>query len=89
MDVLRVNKDPIDLFTAFHFAAGVGGYAAGLNVWTVAAIAVAWEFVEPSLKKSAPGVFPDPSGDSVPNATMDILAAVGGFYSAQIVSGSS
>ena len=74
------NGKTIDGWTVVH---GVAGYAAakiGFGLLSTFAIAVAWEVIEPKVHRNWPGIFPDGTVDSGPNAATDIGAAMIGWY---------
>jgi len=74
-----INKIPVDRFTVAHFGAGCVGGAFDIDWKLFMAGAVGWEFLEHSLKKNRPDLFPNPSQDTLANATCDVLAAGLGF----------
>lgn len=73
------NKVPVDRFTLAHFGAGCIGGAFDIDWKLFMAGAVSWEFLEHALKKHHPDLFPNPSQDTMANATCDVLAAGLGF----------
>ncbi len=74
-----INKIPVDRFTVAHFGAGCVGGAFDIDWKLFMAGAIGWEVLEHVLKDSHPGLFPNPSQDSLGNATCDVLAAGLGF----------
>jgi len=74
----EINLSPVDRFTLVHFGAGVGASVLGLTLEQTLALAIGFEVVEYLVKDAHPQIFPHPSQDSLPNAAVDVGAAVGG-----------
>lgn len=74
-----INGDAFDRFTFAH--AGVGAVLGYLRApwWTTMGFALAWEIVERPLKDNYPGVFPNATQDTVPNAITDVAAVMVGW----------
>lgn len=76
----EINGAPIDRFTLAHVAVGAVYGMVGLKFPTVAFMAIGWELIERPLKRSAPGVFPNATQDTAPNAILDAGATMAGWY---------
>lgn len=77
---MAINKAPADRFTILHFLSGIAMKRLGFSSPSTLAVAIIWEMLESPLKENYPEAFPNPSQDSRPNKTVDVLAMMAGFY---------
>lgn len=75
----EINGDPIDRFTIGHAAFGYFLGNKGLSFEKTLLIAVGWEVAERVLKNQFPKVFPNPTQDTFANASLDVVAVIGGW----------
>ncbi len=83
----EVNAVPFDRFTLAHFGAGVALGVVGAPWWVVIGGALSWELLERPLKRTFPGLFPNPSQDTTTNAVTDVAAALTGAGLAMRIAG--
>lgn len=74
-----VNKGAFDVFTLAHIASGVFARRAGWSRDSLLLGAILFEVAEQEAKRRWPGVFPNPSPDTLLNQTSDVLAACVGW----------
>ena len=87
MPIAAINERPVDRFTLGHFLVGVILQRAGVTFRRAAIAGVAWELLERPLKAAVPGLFPHPQQDSMANASLDVLAWIGGYWAAEVTDG--
>jgi uncharacterized membrane protein len=80
MPQTTINIAPLDRFTISHFALGYLLGGARIPAMMAIGIIIGWEFIEKPLKDQFPKWFPNPTQDTLANTSLDVLAAVGGFY---------
>ena len=74
-----INQPMFDRWTLGHAGLGYGAQKVGLGFVPTLTLAVAWEIIEPDLKKKFPSLFPNPSKDSLQNKAGDVAAAIAGW----------
>jgi len=77
-----INQTAFDRFTIAHFAMGVAMGVAGVPRLAALTVAIGWEIAERPLKRNFREAFPNPSQDSLQNATVDALAMTAGYCAA-------
>ena len=83
MSDTSINQTPIDVYTLAHAGWGALAFKAGLGLPVVVAASLAFEYwLEPTLKRRRPDVFPWPSQDSTANSVCDTLAVIAGWGAA-------
>lgn len=75
----EINGDAFDRFTLAHAGVGVALGLLRVPWWAAVGFALAWEIAERPLKDNLPGVFPNATQDTVPNAITDAAAVVAGW----------
>ncbi len=74
-----INKAPVDRFTLAHGGVGAVYGLVRFPWWVALTLGVGWELVEIELKKRIPIIFPYASQDTLPNATIDVIAVMIGW----------
>jgi hypothetical protein len=74
----ELNYSFADRWTAVHFAAGMGLGKLGVSPLGMLGLAVAWEIVEPTLKRKMPKMFFPATQDTLANQVGDVTAGVVG-----------
>jgi hypothetical protein len=82
----RINRAPVDRYTPFHTAAGVGAAAVGLPWYVTLLASLAFEVVENGVQHRVPSIFANSSAnDSLPNAVCDTLAVMLGWAAVDVL----
>lgn len=67
----ETNYEFIDVFTLHHMMMGTVMGAAGFSALQALGTTIAWELVEPTLKRTYPDMFPSHTIDTVSNKVGD------------------
>ena len=77
---MKAKQAPVDIFSLWHLALGVGMGAIGVSLASAGGIIIYLNFVAQDLAGEAPGLFGKSKPDTWQNSLSDSAVELGGYY---------